>query len=173
MAIEINNKSYQREQIWLVSVLFNKERNYPLFCLFISDETDFPMTEGGKILFFRDVDFINLLNNFGLSLSINNIYQELDFVYNINYVIDIIKYKKNEESSYLLDSINILCDITNELNILWPAQYKKRLNDIADYLTFNSDISKFLEGNGISEEDVLECIYWLNGAIFSNCIIKK
>lgn len=169
MEIEINNKIYTREQIWLISIVFTVDPNHELFCLFISDEKDYPLIEEGKIQFFKRNRFIEMLGKIGFPLMNNQLEEELDFTYNIPVVIDIIRNGDIRKTALLLDSINILLDMINALNINIDPESERRILDFADHITFNADFVQYIERTNLSRDLILNTMYLLNGAVASNC----
>jgi hypothetical protein len=161
-----------RQKIWIVGLTFNElELNPNLFVLIKTGDIESPIVENGKILLFNE-DALRkyLLKEYELFYLKEELCDELDIVLDIPILVKRIKSTKKDVKSIILDSLNILFDLTKHL-------YKgKRKNpnvsvfySFSDHITFEKEFAEsYFKENGVDRDELLNSIYWLVGLLFAN-----
>ncbi|PRY02749.1 hypothetical protein CLV24_1472 [Pontibacter ummariensis] len=173
MEIDIKgSKGMKRQEVWLIGVQIDIEIEEPEFYfIIIPDEIDKVLLRRKKILMFNKKELCSFLLE-DYNIKIENIdsgfINELDFVYKIRDVIDLVKNEGIDRQTVVIDSLNILFDVITSIDIEIPQPYKEILYDFADFLTFDTNISKGLKQVKYSSIDIIDAVYWLNGCMFSN-----
>jgi hypothetical protein len=163
------NKFLKRENIWVIEILLTQlEHDLKVYLLFLKGATDKPFIKNNKLCFFTKNRIIEKLSVMGITILPHDFDDEIELTCDINKVLRLITLNSIDKDATLINFMNIFFDIINALNIVIPNEYKNVLYLIADHLTFNRRFGSFLKQNKLSREDIINAIYWLNGAIISN-----
>jgi hypothetical protein len=164
-----------KDHLWLIAINFNSQMDdYGdlLYMLFTNGENDEPLSFNNKICVFTESAFKKILNGIGYNFTVSELLNEIDLIYDIAKVNELILKKNIDNGSYLINWINISLDMLNSINIVLPDQYKKELYDFANHMTFHRKFGSYFKVNNVSREVIADAIYWINGAIFSNMILN-
>jgi hypothetical protein len=154
------------DEIWITGFRIDPDReNYDVLTVIFSGDTDRPLTIDGYIVFFNKID---VLSKF-LEISAPEVLQNLDIsefeVVDIATALYLINKEKIDNSSVIVDSINIIIDLVKAARYPIPDEYKLVLYKTADYFTFSKEISTFFETSNITRIQLLDIITWCVGVI--------
>lgn len=60
----------------------------------------------------------------------------------------------------VVDTINTVLDILRSISVDIPASHKRTLFLLADYSTFDRDLSPFFRETGVTKQDAIDAIRW-------------
>ena len=109
-----------------------------------------------------------MLNSIGITISPEKLVEEIDYVLDMNKVLNLIRHGSLDRDATLVVSINTLLDLFYPLKIKMPDQYKHILYLFADHLSFNKRFGAFFKKNEISRENLMDAVSWLSGVILLN-----
>lgn len=157
--------------IWLIGFIIDPDNTEPkLFTLIFTGKTDRPLASESYIVFLNNIKLVpDLMNSIELESGQKTmIPEEIEYVINIPNLLYLISIGDIDESTTVVDSLNIIFDILKETRLSVPDKYKNQLYKFANYLTFDKDISKFFnEQKDISRKEVIDALLWFIGAIVS------
>ena len=106
-------------------------------------EKDYPFNINGKIIFFDEICFRKLLENY-IDIDNDTTDEIVDVVYDIKYLKNILKVGGQDEERKIIETLNLMQDALVILDISWHSKYGEFIN-MANYFTFSSDVSDFIE----------------------------
>ena len=95
------------------------------------------------------------------------------YVFDITEVMDILLHKDHDETSLLVDFLNILLDLTAATGARLPSSYRRVLFGLANHMTFSTDVASYWADSGVSAERAVNAIYWCFGAIITHSVILE
>ena len=156
------------DDIWLIGLRIDPDKETSdFFTLIFSGDSDIPLTIDNYIVFFNEIDF--------LSATIEKMFPEIHKKIDISevYIVDIaqifylINLEAIDNSNTILDGLNIIIDLVKASRLTMPDRYKKILFMVADYFTFNKEVSNLFIESNIGKAEVINIILWCIGAIIS------
>ena len=173
MYSENYNKDTDQEAVALIGFRLDPQNESPdLYTLLIyGGEHDFPFVVNEQIIFFRNpqlsVKVASLLpSNMPSELRDKGITPTVpELICDIAKSLHIIESENKDDSSIILNCINIFTDLVPATGISMPAMYKDILNRFAGHLTFNREFGDFLRQENISRNEIIDAILWCIGAI--------
>jgi hypothetical protein len=153
--------------IALVGFRLNPDSQSPdVFTLVTYGDCDSPVQEDGEILFFTEP---------ALALKAYERYAEdiravlppptkVDLVCDIPAALWIVESQDRDESATVLNCLNTIFDLVRATGFDWPADYKRVLFSLADYLTFHRDLTPFLDEQG-NRTQVINALLWCIGGV--------
>lgn len=140
------------------------------YTILLDDHDYWPITYNGYIIFFQKLEAaqiaLDLYSNgtsFGKLIAPNQITLVCDFA----QVFYLLSKKTTDDSSYILNTINILLDMLKATSVYIPPFYKDDLQSLADHLTFEKEFKNFLEELKLESSEIIEAIQWALGAVIS------
>ncbi|MDM8526946.1 hypothetical protein QUF58_01935 [Anaerolineales bacterium HSG24] len=161
------------EQAWLVGFSINPTADGPdLYTLIFPGEVDEPLSKDGYLLFFSNPNsapqFLNSSCELNRSCQLTG---EVDAVYDIAMMLDMLARKDTDTTATIVDGLNILFDLVKASNLSIPPDYQQTLYSLADHTTFNREFASFLTKQAIPRNTVIDGVLWCLGAIVSKAKI--
>jgi len=157
--------------IALIGFRLQPERVDPdLFTLMAYGESDFPVHDGVRILFFADPALAAKVCEYWPE-EIRRLAKspfEIDLVCDVEKALHIIKNENQDDSSFLLNCLNTFFDLVAATGHAWPKGYETLLSRLADRLTFEREFMTFLEQEQVGRSDILDAFLWCMGSIAAN-----
>jgi hypothetical protein len=169
----------KEQYIYLVGFIIASDSDEPnLYALYVChDESDRPIGLEGEILIFQNPELAASVlmksDDIDKDKFINEIYQEVSMVCDINSVLYLIEYEDIDTSAEIVNFLNILFDFVKFTNVVFPENYRKCLYDFADHLTFDTEYESFFQKNSIKRSLVIEALHWCLGLILANSKIVQ
>lgn len=158
------------ETYWrLLAVALDPDRPTPeLYGLIYEAETDVPLMVDGRIVFFRDpARAHDLIREYGGSLVADHIDVAKPFFWcDVAQALHFLSAGGFDDGAAVLGAVNALLDLVRATGIKMDDRRKKALYAIADYCTFNKDLTKYLEEEGdYSSRELVDAVLWCVGAV--------
>lgn len=139
-----------------------------MYTLTAYGDTEFFIVANDKIVFFENImqaPFVLEMSDCKMK-ELGPAPREINIVYDIPYMLHLIKKSKTDEACNILNCLNIFFDLLSAVNIPIRPEYKRVLYPLADHLTFDKNISKFIKNNRVSRTALVEPIEWCIETIF-------
>jgi hypothetical protein len=129
-------------------------------------EKDYPFNINGKIIFFDEICFRKLLENY-IDIDNDTTDEIVDVVYDIKYLKNILRVGGQDEERKIIETLNLMQDALVILDISWHSKYGEFIN-MANYFTFSSDVSDFIEKYDGDITDLIAEITQIDEFIINN-----
>jgi hypothetical protein len=158
------------ETYWrLLAVALDPDRTIPeLYGLIYEGETDVPLMVDGRIVFFTDpVRAHDLIREYGATLVADHIDVAKPFFWcDVAQALHFLSAGGFDGGAAVLNAVNVLLDLVKATGIKMIDGRRKALYAIANYCTFNKDLTKYLEEEGDhSSRELVDAVLWCVGAI--------
>ncbi len=170
----MSKKDASELRIWrLASFRISTEAERPeLFCLILEADKDQPLSKGGRILFFREIDDAELiLEQYAIEQSADK--KDLDepfFICDIASALYVLTQTEMDDNASVLGAINTLLDLVAATSLSPPTEVEKLMKEAADYFTFNKSIAVLFSGDPQKKEGLVNAILWYIGAV---CVMSE
>ncbi|MBF0293180.1 MAG: hypothetical protein HQK86_13595 [Nitrospinae bacterium] len=159
--------SYADENAWIVAII--PVVGVELYsCTFLSEKPRTLISKDGYYLMFQSEDkYKEVLSNEGYNLN-EYVFGENIYVFDIPRVTYLLSMEEYDPSAEIVELLNYLDDCRLDLNIDYPANFKKHLFDFCDHLTFEKEYGEFFKNNtNITRQNILDAYYWCLGSVMS------
>lgn len=132
-----------------------------------------PLTSEGRIVFFRDIAHANRALKLGDAAfrKYGKAPAEVACVYDVPAVLARVQHEDVDHQAGILDLLNELTDFVDATGRVMPEQYRQRIARFADWLTFDTNYSRFFLAHGAERTEILDAILWSIGAIVSQALM--
>lgn len=158
------------ETYWrLLAVALDPDRTTPeLYGLIYESETDVPLMVDGRIVFFTDPSRAHdLIREYGTARVADHIDVAKPFFWcDVAQALHFLSAGGFDDGAAVLQAVNVLLDLVRAVGAKMDDRRKKALYAIADYCTFNKDLTKYLEEEGdYSSRELVDAVLWCVGAV--------
>lgn len=165
-----NEKPISEQTFWrLLAIGLDPDRSDPeLYGLIYENAKDVPLMKEGRIVLFTDPGRARqLLHEFDVAGDADHIDVDRPFFRcDIAQTLYLLNAGGIDERAAILNAVNALLDLVRATGIEMPREHGPALRSIADYCTFNRDITKYLEEEGdFAGGDIIDAVLWCVGAI--------
>lgn len=156
--------------IWrLLAISVDPELSEPqLYGLILEGEKDRVLMTNERIVLFRDAKRASsVLHNYARQRRNELCDLEKPFFWcDIAQTLYLLHSGGTDDDATVLGAINALLDLTAAAGLAMPKPHRAALRSIADYCTFNKDLTKYLEEEGdFSSEALTSAVLWCVGAV--------
>ena len=159
------------DRLCIVGIILNAESEQPeIYGLMIETETDDMVTDQGDLLFVTDIKGIESI----FSFANDEIRARFELPTEATETVDLalalylLQNEDADQNAEILDSLNLIFDLMRAINAEIPAERKKTLYGLADFLTFDNDLAGYLERSGVSRHEVIDHIIWCCGMLMTH-----
>lgn len=153
----------------LIAIALDPDRTMPeLYGLIYEGERDVPLMVDGRIALFTDSSRArSLLQQHGGALVADHIDVDKPFTWcDVAQALHHLSAGGYDEGATVLGTVNVLLDLIAATGIKFDDRRKSALHAIADYCTFDKDLTKYLEEEGdYSSRELVDAVLWCVGAI--------
>lgn len=157
-------------EMFIVGFRLNYSNEAPeIYTIIIYEEKDKAVTEDNNLLFVTDITKIELIYSI-LESEIKEKYEmptEVEMNIDIAYTLYLLENENADNSSIILNCLNMIFDLFNSIELVIPDDKRKILYGLADYLTFADDFPNYLKTSSISKDTVIEHIVWCLGKLLT------
>ena len=158
------------ETYWrLLAVGLDPDRPTPeLYGLIYEGETDVPLMVDDRIVFFTDPGRAHeLIQRYGAPLVADKLDIAKPFFWcDIAQTLHLLSKGGFDDGAAVLGAVNLLLDLVKAARIKLDDRRRQALVAIADYCTFNKDLTKYLEEEGdYSSRELVDAVLWCVGAV--------
>ncbi len=158
------------ETYWrLLAVGLDPDRSTPeLYGLIYEGETDAPLMVDGRIVFFTDpARARELIERYGAPLVADKIDIAKPFFWcDIAQTLHLLSKGGLDHGAVVLGAVNVLLDLVRAAGVKLEDRRRQALSAIADYCTFDKDLTKYLEEEGdYSSRELVDAVLWCVGAV--------
>jgi hypothetical protein len=158
------------ETYWrLLAVGLDPDKTEPdLYGLIYEGETDVPLMADGRIVFFTDPKRAQeLIQQYGAPLVADKIDVAKPFFWcDVAQALYFLSAGGTDTDASVLRAVNVLLDLVKASGAKLADRRRCALYAIADYCTFNKDITKYLEEEGdYSSRELVDAVLWCVGAV--------
>lgn len=169
------------EQVYLVGVRLRSDSDEPdLYTLVLynevaRDDSNRPLTQDGRILFFRSPLEANRALALGDSAfrKYKPIGSNVTYIYDLPKVLDLVSGADRDEPGVIADFINELLDLVAATRWPLPAAYRKRLFELADQTTFDKDLTGLYGGDSDMRAEARDALLWCVGAVLTSARVLR
>ena len=161
----------EQKGIWLVGFNLNNLKDKPdLFILIQTGDIDTPIMNNGKVLIFSKKKVIHYLyNTYEIFLIEDELYSQIEIIFDIEILIRKIRFCKVDRGCTILNSLNILFDMTKHLHKSKKHEMVKLFYSFASHLTYENEFAiSFIKKKRIKRLKILDSIYWNLGLLIAN-----
>jgi hypothetical protein len=158
------------ETYWrLLAVSLDPDRSTPeLYGLIYEGETEVPLMVDDRIVFFTDPGRAHdLIQGHGAPLVADHVDIATPFFWcDVAQALHFLSVGGFDDGASVLDAVNVLLDLVKATGVKMDARRQQALRSIADYCTFNKDLTKYLEEEGdYSSRELVDAVLWCVGAV--------
>jgi hypothetical protein len=134
-----------------------------------------PLTENGRILFFRDVERADAILARGDAAfrKYRRAPVDVAYAYDLPTVLAELEGRSQGNGAAVLDFINELLDFIEAASFSDVEPQISVLRRLADALTFNSSLHAFHVSSGMDPRVVLAATHWGIGAVLSRAMVVE
>jgi hypothetical protein len=173
MASDLSSKSNRDPATvtyWrLLALGLDPDKTEPdLYGLIYEGETDVPLMVNGRIVFFTDpARALELIRQYGAALIADEIDVAKPFIWcDVAQALYFLSSGGMDTEDSVLEAVNVLLDLVKASGARLEERRKRALYAIADYCTFNKDLTKYLEEEGdYSSAELVDAVLWCVGAV--------
>jgi hypothetical protein len=153
----------------LLAVALDPDRPTPeLYGVIREAEKDIPLMVDGRIVFFTDpARAPELIQQHGGAWATDPIdVAKPSFWCDVAQALHFLSAGGFDDGADVLSAVNVLLDLVRATGAKMDDRRKKALYAIADYCTFNKDLTKYLEEEGdYSSRELVDGVLWCVGAV--------
>lgn len=158
------------ETYWrLLAVGLDPDRSTPeLYGLIYEGETDVPLMLDGRIVFFTDPGRAHdVIRDHGGPLVADHLDIEKPFFWcDVAQALHFLSVGGFDDGASVLGAVNVLLDLVKATKAKMDDRRRQALHSIANYCTFNKDLTKYLEEEGdYSSRELVDAVLWCIGAV--------
>ena len=158
------------ETYWrLLAIGLDPDRSTPeLYGLIYEGEVDVPLMVDDRIVFFTDPGRAHdLIRNHAGPLVADHFDIEKPFFWcDVAQALHFLSVGGFDEGACVLGAVNVLLDLVNATQVKMDDRRRLALHSIANYCTFNKDLTKYLEEEGdYSSRELVDAVLWCVGAV--------
>lgn len=167
----MDSETLAHMKIWrLVSVRLSAESSAPE-CYFLLHEAehDTPLMNEGRIIFVtHPTQSMSLIQAFGSQLSADefDVDQPL-FCCDIANALYVLTSLEEDDNGTVVDTLNLLLDLTKDSPVPMPLEYKTIISDLADHFTFSCNSASFFAEETRKPEIAINAILWCIGSVMT------
>ncbi len=156
-------------ELYLIGFRLDPTSEGPQFYTMIGmeDSTEFPITRGGRVLFFRqpeDAQRALAASDNGFR-DVRPLPTELELLCDVGEALYVANTQKEDRDGLLFEVIAVFDDLLRAVKLNVPDEYSAVLSSIAARLADTPEFASFLEDNGLSREKLEDALMWCVGAI--------
>ncbi|HEX8114314.1 MAG TPA: hypothetical protein VF516_41575 [Kofleriaceae bacterium] len=165
-----NTPTASIEPLWrLVAIGLDPDKTVPdLYGAIHQGEPDVPLMVDGRIVFFTDPGRApELIQKYGGAWANDPTDVSKPTLWcDIAQALHHLSAGGIDTSTSIVDAVNVLLDLVKATGVKIVDGRRKALYAIADYCTFNKDLTKYLEEEGdYSSRELVDAVLWCVGAI--------
>jgi len=165
-----NPRDPATETYWrLLAVGLDPDKSEPdLYGLIYEGESDVPLMVDGRIVFFTDPKRAHeLIERYGAALVADKIDVAKPFFWcDVAQALHFLSAGGIDTTASVVDAVNVLLGLVKACGTKLVDRRRRALYAIADYCTFNRDITKYLEEEGdYSSRELVDAVLWCVGAV--------
>jgi hypothetical protein len=165
-----NASTISIEPLWrLVAIGLDPDKTMPdLYGAIHQGEPDVPLMVDGRIVFFTDPGRApELIRQYGGAWANDPTEVSKPTLWcDIAQALHHLSAGGIDTSTSIVDAINVLLDLLKAIGAKMVDRRKQALYAIADYCTFNKDLTKYLEEEGdYSSRELVDAVLWCVGAV--------
>ena len=153
----------------LLAIGLDPDNTQPeLYGLIYENETDVPLMVDGRIVFFTDpARTPELIRQHGAALIADEVDVAKPAIWcDVAQALYFLSSGGMDTEDSVLEAVNVLLDLVKASGARLEERRKRALYAIADYCTFNKDLTKYLEEEGdYSSAELVDAVLWCVGAV--------
>ncbi|HEX3480227.1 MAG TPA: hypothetical protein VHT91_34655 [Kofleriaceae bacterium] len=158
------------EPLWrLVAIGLDPDKTVPdLYGVIHQGEPDAPLMVDGRIVFFTDPGRApELIRKYGGAWANDPTEVSKPTLWcDIAQALHHLSTGGIDTSTSIVDALNVLLDLVKATGVKMVDRRRQALYAIADYCTFNKDLTKYLEEEGdYSSRELVDAVLWCVGAV--------